>query len=899
MNGSNLNVCDRSVAGERELLRPRLIMQAHGKNCERLVVITAGPGYGKTTLLSQLKKSFNGPAIYYELENGGHGFHLFIRRLILESCRLRPDPGVEIEEKAGAGLELRSGDVALSSIAFLEQLWGKASRPVAAFLDNFELVNENREVMACVRLLLDHLPCGSRLYVAGRSRSNLGIARLRAERDVIEVNQSDLKFGFEETAEFLGSAGLCWTEKEIMDWHKATDGWPAILEICRRELIVRDKTAVEILPGLIGRPGELNRYLAGIWQGLEERHRQFFIAASLIEPLEAQICARAGIGPESEAEALIKSAAASMGAVLNESGSSINPVMRRFLVYQLEQSSSGSEISQWHCKIAHAYAASGNRSRAVQHFIEAGDFDNAADIMETMAADLLEEENPEPVEEWLARIPAGKKLKRPWLCLSQAQTDFNRGDVCKSRELVDRAADKFRKTQNHYGLYCCALVISHMRAIAGHHLGSLEAAQEAQKWARKPAERAYALSRAAVQRQILGLRTGQGQGRGHSMALRHQSLGQARLKIMLSDLDLLFLKGDFGRLLTRTLELIIKTDVEALSLPYRFFLLSHLANAYYLSAKYEEAYPVVVRAAKLVHGSVYRPAIGLMEERILYYLGKGEGPANNEEAGKFDNTGIISPGRGRADHLGTRARRQGDFQKALRLHRQGLALCKIKEKRLSETAGMLANIGADKFRVAGGMGPGGEAEIMAASALARRYGYKYIECQVLFHLAWKAFQAGRKKQARRQIKAALGLAASLSHHHFIVQEGRISLELLAFAFECGIENDFLKVIFGLILRPLLRDDDARVRAAANKELAALGAAIADPLQLLTRRERQILSIIGAGLSNLEIAQKLSISEATVKRHVANIFLKLGLHKRRQAKEYFLSRRQKINDLVLT
>jgi DNA-binding NarL/FixJ family response regulator len=60
---------------------------------------------------------------------------------------------------------------------------------------------------------------------------------------------------------------------------------------------------------------------------------------------------------------------------------------------------------------------------------------------------------------------------------------------------------------------------------------------------------------------------------------------------------------------------------------------------------------------------------------------------------------------------------------------------------------------------------------------------------------------------------------------------------------------------------------------------------ADPLSELTGQERRILELIGEGLTNRQIGERMHLAEKTVKNYVSGLFAKLGMERRTQAAAY--------------
>jgi LuxR family transcriptional regulator, maltose regulon positive regulatory protein len=147
-----------------------------------------------------------------------------------------------------------------------------------------------------------------------------------------------------------------------------------------------------------------------------------------------------------------------------------------------------------------------------------------------------------------------------------------------------------------------------------------------------------------------------------------------------------------------------------------------------------------------------------------------------------------------------------------------------------------------------------------------------IEILVLQGLAQQAL--GQMRGALDLLGEALALSESEGFLRVFMDHGNPMRDLLRHAIARGLAGGYTRTV--------LAGSDA---PAPKQPAAPAGRVTAGALasgQTLTTRELEILRLIAAGLRNQEIAGHLSISAATVKRHIANAYGKLGAGHRTEA-----------------
>jgi LuxR family maltose regulon positive regulatory protein len=153
--------------------------------------------------------------------------------------------------------------------------------------------------------------------------------------------------------------------------------------------------------------------------------------------------------------------------------------------------------------------------------------------------------------------------------------------------------------------------------------------------------------------------------------------------------------------------------------------------------------------------------------------------------------------------------------------------------------------------------------LLRRAEAAKRMG-RVVEILVLQALIYQ--QMKNADQALSALQRALALARPEKYVRTFLDEGKQMILLLHLAKSRGILSEYVsKLLTGM--------------GRAGEETQVPGPELTEPL---SRREAEVLKLIETGFSNQEIAEQLFISIATVKRHISNIYAKLGVQNRTQA-----------------
>jgi LuxR family maltose regulon positive regulatory protein len=878
--------------GAGTIVRPRLVERLDVGLRRHLTLVSAPAGFGKTTLVSRWVGGCGRPVAWLSLDEADSDPARFLAYLVAALRTVAPALGDWV-----AGTLQSPQPPATESIltALLNEI-ALLPDPLVLILDDYHRI-DSPSIDDAIGFLLDHLPPTLRLVITTREDPRLPLSRLRARGELIELRAAELRFTADEAAGFLNEVmGLALAPTDVAALEARTEGWVAGLQLAALSMQGRQD-----IPAFIEAFAGDDRYIVDylteeVLLRQPERVRTFLLQTSILDRLSGPLCD--AVTGRDDSRRLLES--------LEQGNLFVVPLDDKRRWYRYHQlfadvlrayllDEHPDQVSILHGRASAWYEQNGDLPAAIHHAFAAEDLARAADLVERAVPVMGRSRQESTLLAWLRALPDDVVRVRPVLSVDYA------GTLLQALGDLEGAEARLRDAEQWLHPTADATASSEAMVVNDH--GSFR---------RLPG-------------QIAIYRAGQALIRGDvAETMRHA--GEA--------LDLLPERDDFGRgAATGLLGLAYWTrgDLES---GHRMYTecMALLERAGFISDLFGCA--LVLADIRITQGRLhdamrtYERALQLATEHSAavlrgtadMHVGMGE---LRREWGDLDaaiacmqtskdlgeHNGLRqNPWRSRVVMAGIREA-QGDLEGALALLLEAERLYEGDfSPEVRPVAAMTARVWVRQGRLAEAMGWARERGLAAGDELSYPREFEHItlarvliaryrherddrpiqEALGLLDRLSDAANAGARTgnlieiltlqslahQARGDIPRALGpleralsLAEPEGYVRTFVREGEPLARLLSDARTRGIVPEYTQ----------------RLLAAFHADVRGDQASPAAPVaELLSQREREVLGLIAAGLSNKEIGERLFLALDTVKGHNRRIFAKLDVQSRTEA-----------------
>src|SRR5579885_934891 len=862
--------------------RRALLERIFAAGC-RVVVLQGPAGHGKSTALQQLKSEceqqgmLTGWLSFDEADNDVRRFSLHMQALIARLMGATLEPAADPGESGKLGR--RRSDWMIDRLLRLD-------RPVAICFDEFQTLRD-KSILGFFRHLFEHLPENVRIFVGSRSLPEVGLPGLVIGNRALILRADDLRFSPAEVEEFFASStNLEVSREEVAAIYSHTEGWPAALQLFR--LALASPQVRRSLGDLRNyRPRELAEYLVDNVLSLQPSPLQeFLLRTSLLNRLSAPLCDL--LTGRSDSQDVLQQ--------LERSGlflRALDPELRWYKYHALFSSCLAEQlrttapqvVQEVHRRAAEWHLTQGLYEEAVHHFIACREFGAAADAMNVWATRLVAGAHLITVERWYERLPFEEVARRPDLAIkvtwalvflrrrqklhpllellgrirdSEVAVSIN-PDVVLSMAAVSaddvtgayEIARRVPMPTNAPEGFAAFELGAESNLIAYAHIARGEF-DEAQKWltqARVYNDRGDATFSGGYTRGICGVNLLM---RGDlQAALEKMRAGMAEQQM---HLDGSFAAAALASCYIWALYEANELDrVETLFVQYRdsvanAVLLDFLAVAYLPMARTHDArgrpgkaLEVLEEAESIAYANGWQRLARMVQWELVRRLLTG---------------GAIEHARSLAARIAPGERTDG-----WRLFSEDL-----EDERLGRIRLAIYTMDLDK----------------AATWLKDELSTQRdrVSRQIKLHLleALLNERKGARNAAHRSLHRALQLAQGGRFVRRFIDEGEGVLQLLREEYQALLEDrPGRDAPFGTD-RAFLE----QILQASGTDLSRSIAGKPAPLEPLTDREKEILVYLANGVSNKEMAERIFVSENTVKFHLKNIYSKLAVSNRLQA-----------------
>ena len=414
------------------VLRPRLIERMNEGLHRKLILISAPPGFGKTTLVSEWVAGCKRPAAWLSLDDGDNDPPRFLAYLV-------------------AALQTIVANIGESALSLLQSPQPTPSESILMALlneittipDNFTIVLDDYHVIDAkpvdnaLNFLLEHMPPQMHLVITTREDPNLPLARLRVRDQLTELRATDLRFAPSEAADFLNHVmGLNLSAENIAALEASTEGWVAGLQLAALSMQGR-----EDIPGFIKTFAGDDRYVVDylveeVLQSQPERVRSFLLQTSILDRLSGPLCD--AVTEQEDGKRLLET--------LERGNLFVVPLDDKRQWYRYHHlfaevlhtrsmEEQPDRVPTLHRRASEWYEHNGLPTDAVHHALAAEDFVQAADLVELAWPAMDKSCQAATWLGWAKALPEELVCSRPVLSVGYAWASLECGELeaCEAR----------------------------------------------------------------------------------------------------------------------------------------------------------------------------------------------------------------------------------------------------------------------------------------------------------------------------------------------------------------------------------------------------------------------------------------------------------------------------------
>jgi ATP/maltotriose-dependent transcriptional regulator MalT len=413
------------------IVRRRVIDRIASAAMQRVVLIVAPAGYGKSVALRHYLDSLSEPHVRYDVLSENAGLLGFLRGFADAVAEFAPDARGTLAGayEKNAGSQTPGSDLALWMHSHL-----RSYRGIIA-IDDLQIAQSDREVARFLTSLIERTKGRVQWIIASRATSGLPIGTWLAygESD-LAIDEHDLKFSMEEAKEAARVFKLGVRDEELLELLQLTDGWAAAMTFA-----LRSSTRTVDLRNISSMTRDMiYRYLAEqVYQTLSPEEQQFIETAAMLPEIDLDVMVAAGFD---RANALIEDLRGRVAFIHEyEPGRyRLHDLFREFARHQVKLRGSGSQRERL-TRLGQILEKSGNIVQALRLYVDSGSADDSLRLLAVHGVRLLDSGFADELES-LAATPLGTTFERsPVIVGLRGLVDLVRGKYDEGDRKIARS----------------------------------------------------------------------------------------------------------------------------------------------------------------------------------------------------------------------------------------------------------------------------------------------------------------------------------------------------------------------------------------------------------------------------------------------------------------------------